>query len=301
MINVETKLIEIFCHVDDFNQLFIRELQTHQLGDGSRKRIKPSKLSESEVMTIVIYFHLMRYRDFKHYYLFHVCRNMTSEFPNLVSYNRFVELSNQHLLPLVAFLRTCCLGDCTGISFVDSTKLAACHIKREHSHKVLKGLATKGQCSIGWFFGLKLHCVINDRGEILDFVLTPGNVDDRQPLTGTNLLVRIYGKLFGDKGYISQSLFEQLFIDGIHLITKIRKNMKNSLMLTRDKILLRKRALIETVFDELKNICQIEHTRHRSQEGFIVNLIAGLIAYHYLPKKPSLNLEVVDPSRALPI
>ena len=130
-------------------------------------------------------------------------------------------------------------------------------------------------------------------------MLTPGNVDDRKAMTGTNLLSRIYGKLFGDKGYISQSIFEQLFIDGIHLITKIRKNMKNSLMLTSDKIMLRKRALVETVFDELKNICQIEHTRHRSQGGFIVNLISGLIAYYYLPKKPSLNLEVIDPSMAL--
>lgn len=145
MINVETKLIEILCHVDDFNEVFIRELQTHQLGDGSRKRIKPCKLSESEVMTIVIYFHIMRYRDFKHYYPFHVCRHMTSEFPNLVSYNRFVELSNKTLFPLVAYLRTQCLGKCTGISFIDSTPLRACYIKREHSHKVLQGLATKGQ------------------------------------------------------------------------------------------------------------------------------------------------------------
>ena len=254
MLNLDVKLIEIFCHVDDFNQVFINELRTHQLSNGSRKRIKPSKLSESEVMTIVIYFHIMRYRNFKHYYLYHVCRNMTSEFPNLVSYNRFVELANKHLLPLVAFLRTCCLGQCTGISYIDSTPLRACHIKREHSHRVMKGLATKGQCSIGWFFGLKLHCIINDKGEILDFILTPGNVDDRNPLTGTNLLSRIYGKLYGDKGYISQTLFEQLFIDGIHLITKIRKNMKNSLMLTSDKILLRKRSLIETVNDELKNM-----------------------------------------------
>jgi hypothetical protein len=195
---------------------------------------------------------------------------MTTEFPNLVSYNRFVELSNKHLLPLVAFLRTRCLGQCTGISYVDSTPLRACHIKREHSHRVMKGLATKGQCSIGWFYGLKLHFIVNDRGEILDFVMIPGNIDDRKPLTGTNILSRIYGKLFGDKGYISQSIFEQLFIDGIHLITKLRKN-----------------------------ICQIEHTRHRSPEGFIVNLIAGLIAYYYLPKKPSLNLEVVDPSMVL--
>jgi hypothetical protein len=299
MNKTEDKLIEIFCHIDDFNKVFINELQTHQLSDGSRKRIKPCSMSESEVMTIVIYFHLMRYRDFKHYYLFHVCRNMRSEFPHLVSYNRFVELAKSALLPLVVFLKIQRLGNCTGISFVDSTPLRACHIKREHSHKVLKGLATKGQCSIGWFFGLKLHFVINDKGEILDFVLTSANVDDRKPLTGTNILSRIYGKLFGDKGYISQSLFEQLFIDGIHLITKLRKNMKNSLMHLSDKIILRKRALIETVCDELKNICQIEHTRHRSQEGFIVNVISGLIAYSYLPKKPSLNLEIVDQSLAL--
>jgi hypothetical protein len=294
MKNYEDKLIEIFCHVDDFNKVFINELRTHQLTDGTRKRIKPCNMNESEIMTIVIYFHLMSYRNFKHFYLFYVCKHMNDSFPNLVSYNRFVELSQSVLLPLAVYLKTRCLGKCTGISFIDSTPLRACHIKREHSHKVLKGLATKGHCSIGWFFGLKLHFIINDQGEILDFILTPGNVDDRQPLTGSNLLARIYGKLFGDKGYISQTLFEKLFIDGIHLITKLRKNMKNSLMHMSDKILLRKRALVETVCDELKNICQIEHTRHRSQEGFIINLLSGMIAYSYLPKKPSLNLEIID-------
>ena len=299
MKDLENKLIEIFCDIDDFNKAFISELQTHQLSDGSRKRIKPCNMSESEVMTIVTYFHIMRYRDFKHYYLFHVCRNMRDAFPRLVSYNRFVELMQSTILPLAVFLKTQCLGKCTGISFIDSTPIRACHIKREDSHKVLRGLATKGHCSIGWFFGLKLHFIINDKGEIIDFVLTPGNVDDRDPLTGTNLLSKIYGKLFGDKGYISQSLFEKLFIDSIHLITKLRKNMKNSLMHISDKILLRKRALVETVCDEHKNICQIEHTRHRSPEGFIVNLISGLIAYSYLPKKPSLNLKIVDQSLAL--
>ncbi len=250
----------------------------------------------------------MRYRDFKHYYLFHVCKHMQSDFQGLVSYNRFVELMQKSLLPLAVYLKTRCLGKCTGISYVDSSHIKACHIKRAHSHKVLKGLATKGHCSIGWFFGLKLHFVINDKGEILDFVLTPGNVDDRHPLLGSNLLQKIYGKLYVDKGYISQSLFEKLFIDGIHLITKLRKNMnraceltegKNSLMLISDKILLRKRALIESVCDELKNICQIEHTRHRSQKGFIINLLSGLIVYSYLPKKPSLNLEIIDRSMAL--
>jgi len=149
MKNIEDKLIEISCHIDDFNSVFIREIRTRQLTDGTRKRIKPCQMSESEIITIVIYFHNMRYRDFKHYYLYHVCRNMTNEFPHLVSYNRFVELMNSNLLPLVVFLKTQCLGKCTGISYADSTPLRACHIKREHSHKVLRGIATKGQCSIG--------------------------------------------------------------------------------------------------------------------------------------------------------
>jgi len=145
--------------------------------------------------------------------------------------------------------------------------------------------------------GLKLHIIINDKGEILTFLLTSGNVDDREPLKSKRFHEKIFGKLVGDKGYIGQDLFENLFIDGIHLITKIRKNMKNCLMHINDKILLRKRALIESVNDELKNICQIEHTRHRSFENFLTNLISGLIAYSYLEKKPSLKTDIVDIER----
>lgn len=200
---------------------------------------------------------------------------------------------------LAIFLKTCCLGKCTGISYIDSTPLRSCHIKREKQHKVFKGIAQKGQCSLGWFYGFKLHIIINDRGEILDFIITPGNVDDRKPLKDMDLHKRIFGKLYGDKGYISKDLFEKLFVDGVHLITKIKKNMKNSLMLLQDKIALRKRALIETVNDELKNICQIEHTRHRSFENFTTNLLSGLIAYSFFDKKPSINLQedIIDMKR----
>ena len=200
---------------------------------------------------------------------------------------------------LAIFLKTCCLGKCTGISYIDSTPLRSCHIKREKQHKVFKGIAQKGQCSLGWFYGFKLHIIINDRGEILDFIITPGNVDDRKPLNDMDLHKRIFGKLYGDKGYISKDLFEKLFVDGVHLITKIKKNIKNSLMLLQDKIALRKRALIETVNNELKNICQIEHTRHRSFENFTTNLLSGLIAYSFFDKKPSINLQedIIDMKR----
>ena len=200
---------------------------------------------------------------------------------------------------LAIFLKTCCLGKCTGISYIDSMPLRSCHIKREKQHKVFKGIVQKGQCSLGWFYGFKLHIIINDRGEILDFIITPGNVDDRKPLNDMDLHKRIFGKLYGDKGYISKDLFEKLFVDGVHLITKIKKNMKNSLMLLQDKIALRKRALIEIVNDELKNICQIEHTRHRSFENFTTNLLSGLIAYSFFDKKPSINLQedIIDMKR----
>ena len=198
---------------------------------------------------------------------------------------------------MAVFLQLCCLGKCTGVSFIDSTPIRVCHIRREFQHKTFKGLAAKGQCSMGWFFGFKLHIVINDKGEILDFLFTQGNVDDREPLKNKNFHDKIFGKLVADKGYISKTLFDELFIDGIHLITKIRKNMKNSLMHLQDKVLLRKRALIETVNDELKNICQIEHTRHRSFENFLTNLLSGLIAYSFLDKKPKLNLEEIVEER----
>ena len=264
-----------------------------------KQRNRKSTLSDSEVMTILILFHSGHYRDLKHYYINHIKKHMKGEFPQTVSYNRFVELQKKVVVKLAIFLKMFYLGKCTGISYIDSTPIRVCHIKCEKQHKVFKGFAQKGQCSLGWFYGFKLHLIINDKGEILDFIITPGNIDDRKPLSDMNLHKRIFEKLFGDKGYISKDLFEQLFIDGVHLITKIKKNMKNSLMLLQDKIALRKRALIEIVNDELKNICQVEHTRHRSFDNFITDLLSGLIAYFFFDKKPSINLQedIVDLKR----
>jgi len=286
------KITEIFFIIDEFDKNFEKIVSDHSLVRNTdlKQRNRKSTLSDSEVMTILILFHSGHYRDLKHYYINHVKNHMKSEFPETVSYNRFVELQKKVVVKLAIFLKMFCLGKCTGISYIDSTPIRVCHIKREKQHKVFKGLAQKGQCSLGWFYGFKLHLIINDKGEILDFIITPGNIDDRKPLSDMNLHKRIFGKLFGDKGYISKDLFEKLFIDGVHLITKIKKNMKNSLMLLQDKIALRKRALIETVNDELKNICQVEHTRHRSFNNFITNLLSGLIAYSFFDKKPSINL-----------
>lgn len=143
---------------------------------------------------------------------------------------------------------------------------------------------------MGWFYGFKLHIVCNEKGELLSFYLTQGNVDDRNPKHIKKLAENLFGKLFGDKGYLSQALWQMLFADGIQLFTKLRKNMKGHIMELKDKILLRKRAIIETINDELKNLCQVEHTRHRSLNNFILNILAALAAYSFFPKKPSLNI-----------
>lgn len=290
------EITEIFYLCDDFSKEFDKSFKKHilQSDNGKKTRNKPGKLSHSEVMTILISFHLGSYRNLKHYYLFYVSQHLNKEFPKLVSYNRFVELQQQVAFPLVLFLKLCRMGECTGISFVDSTTLKACHIKREKQNKVFSGIATKGKSTIGWFFGFKLHIIINDKGEILSFVITQGNVDDREPLNSESFIKSVFGKLYADRGYISQTLRDILFVDGIHLVTKLRNNMKGGEIPLQDKINLRKRAVIESVNDELKNICQIEHTRHRSFTNFITNLIAGLLAYSFLPKKPSINAERVD-------
>jgi hypothetical protein len=283
-----SKVTEIFCLVDEFCQEFDITTQPFLLGKPSKR---PPLMSKSEVITICLLFHLSGFRCFKHFYLFYVQRHMPGEFPQTVSYNRFVELSQSVLLPMSIFLKTCCLGRCTGISFVDSTPIRVCHNKRIKRNKVFQDIAQVGKSTMGWFYGFKLHIVINDKGEILNFAVTQANVDDRQPLKNESFLRAVFGKLFADKGYISQQLTQILFTNGIHLITGIRNNMKNSLLSLCDKIMLRKRSVIETVNDELKNICQLEHSRHRSLANFLTNLVAGLIAYAFLPKKPSISFK----------
>ena len=289
---------DIFYLCDEFARDFEVYYPKHALREDNSKRYrnKPKRLSDSEVMTILIAFHLSGMRNLKAYYLFYVCKHMNTEFPQLVSYNRFVELQQRVLLPLVLFLKTCRMGKCTGISFVDSTTLDVCNIKREWQHKVFEGIAGKGKSTMGWFFGFKLHLIINDRGEILSFLITRGNVDDREPLEMESFVKNVFGKLYADRGYISQRLADILFVDGIHLVYKLRNNMKGELPL-KDRIMLRKRAVIESVNDELKNICQIEHTRHRSFANFLTNLIAGLLAYSFLPKKPSIRVDIIEDSQ----
>lgn len=283
-------LLELFCNIDDFWQIYEPVWQETLLTTGQQRR-RESRMSMSEMMTLVVYFHQKRYRDFKTYYTEYVMTDLQGEFPSLLSYNRFIQLIPRILVALCAYLRHC-YGQTRGIAFIDSTALAVCHNRRIQQHHVFEGSAQRGRTSVDWFFGFKLHLVVNDCGALLSCCVTPGNTDDRRPVP--KLVQHLFGKVFGDKGYLSKPLAEQLMEDyAVELVTKVRSNMKAVVQDEFDRFLLRKRAIVESIYDQLKNISQIEHTRHRSLTGFMSNLLAGLIAYCHQPKKPSLNLHFI--------
>jgi hypothetical protein len=285
----EEMLTELFVDIDDFCIEFSATQKQHRFmlpAQGFEE--EKSKLHKSEIMTIVTYFHLSGMRNFKYFYE-QFSKEFIEEFPNLVSYQRIVELMKTVTFHLFAYLIKN-KGKPSGISFIDSTKIQVCGNKRIKRNKVFAGMAKQGKSTMGWFYGFKLHLIINDQGEIINFHVTAGNVDDRDPLDF--LFKGVFGKVFGDKGYISQAIFEKYLNQGIQLITTLKKNMKPKIVNFIDKLLLRKRSIIETVNDFLKNTCQIEHTRHRSPFNFFVNLLAGLVAYSRLPKKPSIRVDM---------
>lgn len=281
------KLVELFCDVDDFCQAFLPHWQQQLLEDGTRQRQRQGRMTPSEVMTIIIGFHMSNQRDFKNYYKGLVARFYLSDFPQLLSYTRFLEVMPSVLVPLCAYF-THLKGKPTGIEFIDSTTLKVCHNLRIPRHKVFEGIAKRGRGTMGWFYGFKLHLVVNHLGDIIAVKLTPGNVDDRVPVP--ELAKDLPDRLYGDKGYISEALSDNLFEQGVRLITNVRSNMKAKVVSAFDKAMLAKRFIIETINDQLKNISQIEHSRHRSMHGFMLNLMGGLIAYCHKPQKPSLNI-----------
>lgn len=279
-------LTELFCKVDDFFKKYKNSFSKEIHGASKGVYSRAFRMSSSEILTICIFYHQSGYRHFKAFYLNEILKNLRSYFPKAVSYNRFVELKSKSLKLFACFFQSL-LGKCTGISFIDSTPLQVCKPKRASRNKVFKGLGHKGKSTIGWFFGFKLHLIINEFGEILKAEITKANIDDRTPvLKMTN---NIFGKLFGDKGYISGLLSGNLMKKGVQLITGLKKNMKNKFVLLMDKLLLRKRSIIETVNDQLKNISNIEHSRHRSPKNFAVNFFCSLISYSLKPKKPSIK------------
>ena len=286
-------ITELFVFLDDFCKQYECILQTNILPSAKSLTRVPS-LQNSELMSIVLLFHQSPAKNFKFFYTSYL-QLYRSEFPGLPSYTRFIELQQRclgHFYALLTIL--CALAKQTGIAYVDSTCIPVCHNKRTSRHKVFKGLAALGKSTMGWFFGFKLHLIINETGELLSVQLTPGNVDDRSPLR--KMAFRLVGVLFGDKGYIDQNLFHDLYEKGLKLVTGIKANMKNKLLPLREKILLRKRSIIETVNSVIKKDFQISHTRHRSFVNGFIHIFSTLIAYVLKSKKPSIKFNNLIPN-----
>lgn len=282
----EHQLVDIFCEIDDFCKELACYGKHYLLPGAAKGRRGPKQsLAISEIMTLLIMFQHIRYRDFKTFYCGWVQRYWQQAFPRLPSYQRFVELMKQAIFPMALFTQIKS-GKRTGIYYIDSSCLPVCHLKRQSRHKTFEAVAAFGRTSVGWFFGLKLHLVINDRGELIAFKLTRGNHADNK--AAESLLKSLQGVAFGDKGYIDKKLFNTLFERGLKLITRKRKNMKQTHPITAyEKQLLNQRGLIETVIGHLKHHYQVWHTRHRSIVNALTHLVASLAAYAIQPLKLS--------------
>lgn len=274
----ERQLIRIFCEIDDFCNELDKNISQPLLPKPTKgKRGPDCCLSVSEIMLIQILFQMIGYRNFKTFYCGFLQVYWKKYFPNLPSYGRFIELMGRSTFALAIFLQLKS-GKKTGIYYIDSSCLPVCHIKRSKRHKTFEAIAEYGKTSVGWFFGLKLHIVINDQGELVAFKITRGCTHDAS-MAGP-LLQNFEGLAFGDKGYIGKKLFETLLAKGLKLITRKRKNMKDIGKLEDyEKQLLNQRNLIETVLNCLKHKYQIWHTRHRSIFNAMIHLLAALAAY----------------------
>jgi len=288
----EIKLIELFVEVDDLYNAFVEYKKN--IGLTARKSTRQTQLVGPEVCTILVAYNYSGYKCFEYYYRELILKRHADCFPSAPSYEGFLSyIPRAADLIYLWLLYSVGRSERTGLYFVDSKKLQVCHLKRERSNKVFKGVAAKGKTSTGWFFGLKLHLVINNLGEIISFDLTPGNVADNNQNLLKKLLDSLDGCCVGDKGYLSK-LFGFFFENGLHLITKPRKNMKKRPVDNKFNLLIDKRAVIESVFDILGTVCDVEHTRHRSPLNASIHIFSSLIAYQYMEKKP----RVFFPSKA---
>lgn len=282
----------LYCFINDFCKGFEPWYDKQLIGDNLNRRKRPCHLTLSEILTILISYHHSGMSCFKYFYL-NLQAHHRNLFPDLVHYDRFVSIMKRSFPALMCLLKSL-EGEITEYLFIDSTPWAVCHNLRERKHKTFKGLAAKGKTSTGWFFGMKLHMIFNTKGEIVRLTLTKGNINDRAPVP--DMVKGLSAKLIGDKGYLSKKLFQELFENGVTLITKIKKNMKNILMETSDKLMLMRRSFVETIFSSMKALNTMIHHRHRSVDNAFCHLLAALVHYQLRDDKPSLHSFINIPS-----
>lgn len=287
---MQIDITTLFVCLDDFCKLYESSLKSKAL-PSPKSRQRQGYLCLSEMLFIEVLYHFSHYKNFKYFYLHDILGKHRPLFNKLPCYDRFVALKKQLFMPLTLLLHSLS-GEETGLYFADSTPLKVCHSKRINNHKVFDGLATRGKSTMGWFFGFKLHLVVNHKGQIMAVKITTGNIDDRLALA--EMVKHLRGKCYADKGYLGKKIFAQLWEQGLQLITGIRRNMKNHLIPFIDKIMLRKRFIIETIFGLMKTDFNLEHSRHRSPINAFVSILACLVAYAYKTDKPKIKAFLIQ-------
>jgi Transposase DDE domain len=285
------KWIILYCEIDDLLKSYESWQSIRAIGP-TRKATRRPLLSGSEVATIMAGYHLSGYKCFEYYY--HQLKANSSQdlFPNMPSYKCFLSYIPM-VLPLLYLWakHKAAQSARTGYYFIDAKKIQVCHVKREHQNKVFKGIASKGKTSVGWFYGLKLHLVTNHLGEIVSFMISKGSVSDNNKSVLQDLLKGLKGICTGDKGYYT-TLFEEFYNGGLHLLVKRKKNaVKKALVEYNDSEFMKKRGAIESTFDILSSICDIEHSRHRSPTNALAHILGAIIAYQHLDTKPHIFIK----------
>lgn len=276
------KIIQIFYDFDEYLK------KNYPNADQGFSLTNQPKMSLSEIASIEIGYHQSKYKCFKYYYQEEILINLKSYFPKAVSYERFVTLKHRLKPYLESFLRATRLSEPTDANYIDASKLEVCHVMRVPSHKVFKGQAKYGRTIMGRFFGFKFHLIINHLGQIVDVFISTGNVADNNKDLLRKITENFWGLLIGDKGYIT-SINHELDKNGVHLVTKVRKNMIPVKYSPRVEYYKKHRGLIETSNDLLKNKANIQHTRHRSTINFGINIWAAMNAYTYNDKLPAIK------------
>jgi hypothetical protein len=279
----ETKLTEIFVETDDF----LLELHRLTAAEGLPDPVWHSRFSRSEVMTVLIAYHLSGQKRFKYFYHQDILGRYLSWLPAAPCYERFVALIPHVVVELYLLLKYRC-QPALAENYIDSKPLKVCHIKREHQHKVMADWAAKGKGSMGWFYGFKLHAVVNREAQLVNFLLTAGNIADNNHQLLSYLLKDVQGKVYGDKGYLSK-LKETLLEKGTDLIAKMRRNgKKDALVVEKDAYYHRHRGLIETIFGQWVGLIDLEHSRHRSPINYLCNVFAAPLAYTFMDQHPHI-------------
>ena len=279
--DLHTTLITIYVFVDDMQDAIlesIRPLLTRPTK--GTPPIKKHKLSVSEIATLAIFRFYTGHRNWKDFYN-HIKTYHQKDFPNLPTYQNFIAAIDKLacfsailLQGFMHFFRTHTHGEAT--KFVDGSKLKVCEITRSLSHKVAKDYATKSKTHTGWFYGFRLHIIVNEWMEILGCKIASGSKDERKVLA--SMWDNIIGMIVADAGYIGKQWAEKAKEGGKVLFAAVRANMKK-LMTKAQHALLKERQKVEIVFSVLKLRFGIENTLPRSIQGYLAHYLWALTAY----------------------